>query len=87
MFPCFFYLEYYNEFYRLEKANLPRGGDAKSWICQSDAYRLTDRQTAEIFLFGGLFVKGGVPQSLQISNIHQVEYSQKIAFKRRINNV
>jgi|SRR5687768_5811214 len=33
----------------IEKANLPRGGGAKSWICQPDAYGLADRQTAEIF--------------------------------------
>jgi len=33
----------------VEKANPSRGGDAKSWICQADAYRLADRQTAEIF--------------------------------------
>ena len=31
----------------IEKANPSRGGDAKSCICQADAYRLTDRQTAE----------------------------------------
>ena len=35
--------------YRVEKANPSRGGGAKSWICQADAYGLTDRQTAEIF--------------------------------------
>jgi hypothetical protein len=42
----------------VEKANPSRGGGAKSWICQTDAYRLADRQTAEIFWFGGFnFVK------------------------------
>jgi hypothetical protein len=35
-----------------EKANLPRGGDAKRWVCI-----YTDSQAAEGFHFGGFFVR------------------------------
>jgi len=39
----------------IEKANPPRGGDAKSWISQSDAYSLGGRQTAEVLVASAIF--------------------------------
>jgi hypothetical protein len=41
--------------------------DAKPWIYQTDEYRLADRQTTEIFYFGGFVLQGG---GLSIKNLN-----------------
>ena len=54
-----------------EKANSPRGGDAKSWICQADVYRLADRQTAEVFYSAVRFKEVPLPNTIKLhTNIY-----------------
>src|SRR5262245_49886178 len=55
--------EYYNWMVS-KKANPSRGGDAKSWISQSDAYSLEDRQTAEFFCVSAVFFIAEVPEQI-----------------------
>ena len=57
----------------IETANPSRGGDAKSWICQTDAYSLTDRQTAELFC-SVVFIKEVFRQNKSINAALKVSY-------------
>jgi len=65
---CLFLYEDYND-YSIEKANPPRGGDAKSWISQHGSHRLEDRQTAEVFVRWSVFLKEVARQILSVISL------------------